>query len=47
MPIDVTIPTTLLNVVVVTLEQRITLMKMFDKKNTPAYLEMVKEIQAS
>ena len=47
MPIDVTIPTTLLNVVVVTLEQRTTLMKMFDKKNTPAYLEMVKEIQAS
>jgi len=47
MPIDVTIPTTLLNVVVVTLEQRKTLMKMFDKKNTPAYLQMVKEIQAS
>jgi len=47
MPIDVTIPTTLLNVVVVTLEQRTTLMKMFDKKNTPAYLQMVKEIQAS
>lgn len=45
MPVDTKMPTTTKNLVVVTLEQRITLMKLFDKKDTPAYLEMVKEIQ--
>jgi len=47
MPVDTKIPTTTQNLVVVTLEQRVTLMKLFDKKDTIAYLELVKEIRTS
>ena len=47
MPVDTTIPTSPQNVVVVTLQQRATLMKKLDRKLTVEYASMVSGILAS